>query len=599
MSKLTTTSLLLAIIFLGMFFRFYRIAEIPPGLYPDEAMNGNNALEAIQTAPPAGGFKVFYPENNGREGLFINLQALSVRFFGNEPWALRIVSAIFGTLTILGVYLLAKELFEKQESRSKNQEELSSLNSKFLILNSETAALLSSLFLAVSYWHINFSRIGFRAIMVPFFTTFALYFLLKGMRKGTALDMVFAGIFTGLGFYTYLAFRFFPFVLLVPIGWYLWKWYKQKQEARITNQGTGLDSKFLILNSNHCFPCLLALFLFITLVVSLPLGIYFFQHPEDFFGRTSQVSVFSAEYPLFEFAKSNLLTLQMFFYQGDCNWRHNYNCQPELHPIVALFFLIGLFASIAAIIQKLKIKNQNDNLKFKNNPDSSRDTKILSFAFYILISWGVFMSLPATLTREGLPHSLRSIGLIPPVMILAGFGAYITLDSARQWLERQKSRWPDAARKITRIQKEMVILLVAVLLILPVSSYRDYFIRWAYHPKTYFGFSTDVWHLGKFLDSLPDETRKYVVVDRSLADLRQVGTSAQTVMFATGTFLEKNRREKNIEYLPPDEIEKITIEGKTTVAILADNQRELIRYIRRKFPSLKPKVPGDFVILEN
>src|SRR3989338_9660055 len=95
--------ILAVIIPLAVFFRFYQIDSFPPGLYPDEAMNGNNALSALE----AGSFKVFYPENNGREGLFINLQAISVGLFGNNPWSLRIVSAIIGTLTVIGLYLLA------------------------------------------------------------------------------------------------------------------------------------------------------------------------------------------------------------------------------------------------------------------------------------------------------------------------------------------------------------------------------------------------------------------------------------------------------------------------------------------------------------
>src|SRR3989338_7450549 len=188
MSKWMIYTLMSLILFLGVFFRFYGLSEIPPGLYPDEAMNGNNALEAITT----GDFKWFYPENNGREGLFINIQAISIWIFGNEPWALRAVSALFGALTILGVYLLTKELFRERSSKSETLNPKQIRNSddpnskpfrifkirnwslfrisdlEFRISYGEYIALLSSFFLAVSFWHINFSRIGFRAIMVPF-----------------------------------------------------------------------------------------------------------------------------------------------------------------------------------------------------------------------------------------------------------------------------------------------------------------------------------------------------------------------------------------------------------------------------------------------
>ena len=132
--------ILILIIALAIFFRFYQLDSFPPGLYPDEAMNGNNALVALET----GSFKMFYPENNGREGLFINLQALPVGIFGNQPWSLRAVSAIIGVLTVIGLYLLTKELFGWR------------------------LGALSSFLLAISFWHVNFSRIGFRAIMLPF-----------------------------------------------------------------------------------------------------------------------------------------------------------------------------------------------------------------------------------------------------------------------------------------------------------------------------------------------------------------------------------------------------------------------------------------------
>src|SRR3989344_2908899 len=264
--------LLLLILILGSFLRFYLIQEYPLGLYPNEAMNGNNALEALAT----GKFKIFYPENNGREGLFINLQAISLKIFGNEPWALRIVSAIFGTLTILGIYLLTKELFEKSQflisnSQSNSNDSIfkslkieklknSLKNKNWEIENYEIIALLTAFFLATSYWHLNFSRIGFRAISVPFFAVFGLYFLLKGLRLSTysssedkadltesrsfpkerfstssnnIIYLVSAGVFIGLGFHTYIAFRFMPFVLIVPLIWYFWQWRQKNQNFRL------------------------------------------------------------------------------------------------------------------------------------------------------------------------------------------------------------------------------------------------------------------------------------------------------------------------------------------------------------------------------
>src|SRR3989344_3330816 len=189
-----------ALIMLTAFvFRFQHIQSIPPGLYPDEAMNGNNAIHALQT----GDYSVYYPDNYGREGLFINIQAQALRIFGNEPWALRVVSALFGTLTVWGLYLLTKRLF-----------------------NWEIAAM-SSFLLAVSFWHVLFSRIGFRAIMAPFFLVWGLYFFWRGKTSTKLFDFAVSGLFLGLGFYSYIAYRMMPLMIVITLLAY---WYAVKKE---------------------------------------------------------------------------------------------------------------------------------------------------------------------------------------------------------------------------------------------------------------------------------------------------------------------------------------------------------------------------------
>ena len=521
--------LLLAILALGAFLRFYAITETPPGLYPDEAMNGNNALEALSTDR----FRVFYPENNGREGLFINLQAISLAVFGNEPWALRGVAALFGTLTIVGIYLLSSEL-----------------------LKSRAAGLLSAFFLATSYWHVNFSRIGFRAILVPFFATFAMYFLFKGLRRDNILNLVLAGIFAGLGFHTYIAFRFMLFVFAVPIVWYL----LQNQKSKIKNGAA-------------CVSCATVLFLFIAFVIALPLGVYFLQYPNDFLGRGSQVSIFSADAPLRELGKSSLSTVAMLFVKGDCNWRHNFNCKPQLDPLVAAFFIAGAVAL------------------------TMRSGLIGGILFVSLVA----MSLPAILTREGLPHALRAIGMLPPVMIMAGYGAWWSGTKVTAWLERQKIKWPEYARQLARIRRELIILFLVLLLTIPLATYQNYFLRWAGHPETYAAFSADLLHIGQFLNSLPRDIKKYVVINAAGTDVRGIPMPAQTVMFATDTFRGEERQEKNLFYLTRDETSRIELPDteRVLIAILDGGDRDLIRSLRQKFPALKVGAPDDFVVLQN
>jgi len=570
--------ILIAIVALGGFLRFYRITEIPLGLYPDEAMNGNNDLEAITTHD----FKVFYPENNGREGLFINLQAISVAAFGAKPWALRIVSAILGTFTILSLYLVTKELFRgggaaslaaldrragmvSEQSEDERGGHVSSKSALGILNGREDAAatpiaLLASFFLATSYWHLNFSRIGFRAIMLPLMATFAMYFLLKGLRTGKTLTLAAAGILAGLGFYTYIAYRFMIFAALVPIVWYMWQWKKNKRQEE-----------------KKCMPCAVMLFLFITFVTALPIGIYFLRNPEQFLNRADEISVFSAVSPVKELGWSVLKTTGMFFWRGDCNWRHNYNCQPELHPMVAVFFLAG----IAAVIRRVRRQK---------------------LAAATLFAWLGAMAVPVILTREGIPHALRAIGMMSPVLILSAAGAESLGSFILSWFQKQKSRWSAYTHQLARIQQEMKILFVLVLLILPLATYHTYFILWAENKETYQAFDTSSWHLGQFLAGTEPGIRTYVVANTLGKLVRGIPMSAQTVMFATNTFPDGERRKKDFIYLTgSDARDNIVIPAgqKTLIAFLDGGDHALIRDIQKKYPELKVKVPGDFVVLQN
>ena len=200
--------ILLIILLIASFFRLWKLNKIPPGLYPDVAINGNEAFFSLKNRD----FKVFYPENYGREGLWMWLIALSFSISGVSIWSIRIVSAVFGISTVFGLYLLVKELF-------------SSLEFKVYGLDSEGVALLSSFFLATSFWHTNFSRIGFRAILLPFVLVFYFYFLIRGFKTKKFFNFIISGIFFGLGFYTYTSFRMavliLPFIF-VPF-WFIFK----------------------------------------------------------------------------------------------------------------------------------------------------------------------------------------------------------------------------------------------------------------------------------------------------------------------------------------------------------------------------------------
>ncbi len=579
--------LVAAIVAIAGVFRLYQLPTAPPGLYPDEAMNGSNALEALHT----GAYKIFYPENNGREGLFINIQAvflsslLSATDGLPEPWMLRFPSTIFGTLTVLGLFLLTRELLRGRPARQQPEpqaqaggepsgERLAGARDRvFSKANPDAVALLAAFLLATSFWHINFSRIGFRAIMAPFFLTWGLYFLIRslrgnevtqaegdelaalpeksvsepewawrpedergrparqqpepqalaggepsGERPAGAQDRVFskarllglatlAGILYGLGFYSYIAYRATPLLVLL-ILWLSWREAKRRQATRTFVIGA-------------------LVFVATTVLVATPLGLYFASHPADFLGRTSQISIFSSPTPVKDLTLNTVKTLGMFNVAGDGNWRHNIAGRPLLFWPVGVLFLLGVLNGIRIL--------------------SSRGTHARTV--WIPFTWLAVAALPVIVSNEGLPHALRAILMAPPVFMLAGWGGVALYEFLK--------------RRIGPAQRYLPLGAAAFLVVLTIEGYHSYFIRWAKHPEVAGAFAANYAAIGRYLRSLPREMPKYIVIEAGGTDVRGIPMPAQTVMFLTDTFRPEDQVKRNFRYLLPSERDQIPPGGLT------------------------------------
>lgn len=520
--------LLILILLIASFFRFWKLNEIPPGLYPDVAINGNEALESLKT----GNFKLFYPENNGREGLMMWLIALSFSIFGVSILSIKIVAAIIGILTVLGLYLLTNELF------SFNSPTFQHSNIQTII------ALLSSFFLAISFWHTNFSRIGFRAILLPFILVFSFYFLFKGFRTRKILNFVISGIFFGLGFYTYISFRFAIFILPAIFSPF---WFVYKKEK--------FQKKFLIHTSY---------FILFAFLVALPLGIYFLKNPHDFIGRAAPISVFSAKNPIKEFFKSLILHLAMFNFYGDPNWRHNFSGSPMLFWPVGILFLIGLIFSIKDLINSLKTKNYS-----------------LCIINFLLLSWFFVMLLPGILTYEGIPHSLRVIGVIPVVYIFVALGALKTY----QFFEKN-----------VKNKKLLIAASILFLIAIGFSEFDKYFLKWGKNKEVAGAFTERFLKEGEFLISLPKDIQKYVIVNESGVSVPYpdgIPMPAQTIMFVENS----KYGEIKSNYLLPKDLDRIKIDKKGVILLMAFD-RNLANEISKKFPEGKIEERDGFGIIK-
>ena len=510
--------LILLIVTVAIFFRFQDITTTPPGLYPDEAMNGNNAIQALET----GDYKVFYPENNGREGLFINLQALSLKIFGPPTdsgrdypiWVLRIVSAIIGVLTVLGLYLLTQRLFNWQ------------------------IAAISSYLMAIGFWHVLFSRIGFRAIMAPMLLVWGLYFLWRGLSSGRLWNFAISAVFWGLGFYTYIAFRAIPLALIITLLAYwhsLKKDYSHKKYEHVRNR---------LLRG-------LALFAVIAILVALPIGYYFWTHPSDFLGRLGQVSVFASDNPLQSLAQNTVQTLGMFNFVGDYNWRHNISGQPLLLWPVGIFFAIGFIRSWLKLFKRARTHGH------------------LSSVQVLLLSWFFIGMLPIVTSNEGLPHALRAIMLAPVVFIWAGEGLWWLIDKLGDWYKTRdvhefhiRHRWMKESSFVA------VLTLIVLLTALTIAEYDKYFNKWAKNPETAGAFNQNYVDIGNRMNAMPQNVKKYLLVNAGDVLVNGIPNLGQTVMFVTDTYTPEKQRLKNIYYLTAEEYERGDYDRKSVVILL-------------------------------
>ncbi len=557
--------ILLLILLIAGFFRLWKLNEIPPGLYPDVAMNGIDALDTLKTD----NFKVFYRENNGREGLFIWLIALSFKIFGPSIWAIKIVSAVTGILTIVGLYLLTNELLKDLEFKYWNLFRI--WNLEFGIYKNEVIALLASFLLATSFWHTNFSRIGFRVIMVPFILVFSFYFLLKGLKEKKLWCFIIAGIIFGLGFYTYTGFRFA--VSLLPFVFLSFYFLNRKEQSQ---------RKFMF--SVFCF-------LLIVFAVCLPLIIYYLKYPADFTGRAIQITVFSKHNPLWEFTKSLFVHLAIFNIYGDHNWRHNLPSQPMLPWPVGILFVFGIIYSLIKIIKLshvslksllLKEKptfNENHSLSSASPAEALAKEGSLFSIFCFLLAWFFVMLLPGVLTAEGIPHALRILGVVPVVYIFAAIGGI----KIYSWFYRNTLR------------KKLLFLAVSLfLLTVGLIQFNEYFVRWGDTKEIKDAFSTNFVEIGKYLNTLPDDIKKYVIVNQDGVPVPY--PDGLPVAAQTPIFIERTKfGEARAEYLRPKDISQIKIEGKTII-IPMQSDPKLITAILEKFPlGILTKENGFFI----
>ena len=345
------------ILLLAVFCRLYQINTIPSGVFFDEAENGLDAKRVLEE----GFHPVYFETNYGRGALFIYLLAFAFKLFGPGVFVMRLVVVVLGLLTVLAFYHLARLIFGPSTSSGHGDYRV---------------GLIAAFLLALSRWHINFSRIVFDAILLPLLQIVAYYFFLKGLRTRRRLDFMWAGLALGLGLHTYAAFRAIPFVLIVFFIFLI------------------ADAALRRRNFLREFGLPLVAAVFAACLVFAPLGQYALRHRRAFMDRTQATSIFTKrdQADITEAIRSNTrLHLLMFNWRGDRNGRHNLPGEPMLDFASGILFVIGLGYALS---------------RWREPP----------FFLFLVSFFALLMGGLLSVDFEA-PQSLRSFGVLPAVYV--------------------------------------------------------------------------------------------------------------------------------------------------------------------------------------
>ncbi len=342
---------MLCLVLLGGGARLWGLGEWPGGLYRDEAYNGLDAVGVWEGERP-----IFFTANNGREPAYIYLTAVSVALFGRTPLAVRLPAAVVGLVTTVAVWGLGRAWFGRQVGLA-------------------TAALWT-----LTLWPLHLGRIGFRAGLLPL--ALALTFWLgteayrrsRAGQRGAGWWWLAAGASYGLAYYTYLAVRFTP-VLLLALLVYLW----------LTGRSRPLwpGGVWFLVGSG---------------ALALPLALTIWQQPELMVGRSGQVSILNPAINQGDvwgaLARHTLQGLGMFLWQGDTIVRHN----PAGRPVFDLFLAAPFLWGVGWCVRHWR----------------------RPAAMATLLWTGVMLG--PTILAEDTPHFLRAVGVLPAALIFPALG---------------------------------------------------------------------------------------------------------------------------------------------------------------------------------
>lgn len=378
--------ILLVIIVLGFGLRFYKITQNPPSLNWDEVSIGYNAYSVLKTGKDE--WNMSYPVHFKSYGEYklpaqVYFSIPGIYLFGLTELGVRITPVIYGTLTVLAIFLLAKELFL-----------------------SNTIGLLAAFLLSISPWHIQLTRGSFESSLATFFITLGVWFLIKGFKnqKWFILSMIpFA-----LSVFTYNSARIFTPLYLFSILIIYRKLLVHSKKAVIA------AILFFVILLVPAAPFLLsgersARYKLVSVTDDPGLV----PRINENRGKSNLSPVFAklvhnkVTYTSFYLTKNYLshFTPQFLFLNGAPHKQHHVQNIGELYLFQAPFLLLGIIG-----LYKLKIKLKG-----------------------LLFSWLLLGFVPVSVTNDSIPHALRTLLVVPFYHLVSAFGFFVSINWVKKF----------------------------------------------------------------------------------------------------------------------------------------------------------------------
>lgn len=294
----------LVVLLIAVFVRLWHFDAAPPGLQHDEIFKAQEGQSLVED----GNWRVFYPSNQGHEGGYVWLLALSYLLFGANVIMIKMPALWCGLLTLAFLYRFAREAFNIR------------------------AAWIAVGLAAVSIWLVSTNRVGLRANLLPLVTVIVLWGIERICFRRSAESQrrwgmsFFTGLMLGLAIYTYTA----AFVLYIAFGGFILA---------------------LLLLDRPTFKRRLPELLIVSLLgaaLTLPMIHYRLNDPR---GR-DRVNTINYPWTAFKQGDSEPLLnnaralLQMPFLKGDPEWRYNVAGRPLFLAPIGLLVYIGLLLTL-------------------------------------------------------------------------------------------------------------------------------------------------------------------------------------------------------------------------------------------------------------